>query len=82
MNDNPPVFTQNEYTSTVAENAALDPPAKLLQVRADDLDTGVFGEVRYFIISGNEKELFKLDSHSGIIYPAQSLQDKKGNCPL
>ncbi|XP_055857461.1 cadherin-87A isoform X2 [Episyrphus balteatus] len=78
VNDNPPVFTQNEYTSTVAENAALDPPAKLLQVRADDLDTGVFGEVRYFIISGNEKELFKLDSHSGIIYPAQSLQDKKG----
>ncbi|XP_055907536.1 cadherin-87A isoform X2 [Eupeodes corollae] len=78
VNDNPPVFTQKEYTSTVAENAALDPPAKLLQVRADDLDTGLFGDVRYFIISGNEQELFKLDSHSGIIYPAQSLQDKKG----
>lgn len=78
VNDNPPVFTQKEYTSTVAENAALDPPAKLLQVRADDLDSGVFGEVRYFITSGNEMDLFKLDSHSGIIYPAQSLQDKKG----
>lgn len=82
MNDNPPVFTQKEYTSTVAENAALNPPAKLLQVRADDLDSGVFGEVRYFIIGGNEKELFKLDSHTGIIYPAQSLQGKKGESRL
>uniref|UniRef100_A0A1A9VG57 Cadherin domain-containing protein n=1 Tax=Glossina austeni TaxID=7395 RepID=A0A1A9VG57_GLOAU len=78
VNDNAPEFTQNEYSSTVAENAALNPPAALLQVKAFDLDEGLFGDVRYVIIEGNEKGLFKLDSQTGILYPAQSLSGQKG----
>lgn len=78
VNDNPPVFTQTDYSSTVAENAAINPPAVLLQVKALDADDGIFGEVRYFIIEGNEENLFKLDSNTGILYPAQSLKGKKG----
>uniref|UniRef100_A0A1A9WEW2 Cadherin domain-containing protein n=1 Tax=Glossina brevipalpis TaxID=37001 RepID=A0A1A9WEW2_9MUSC len=78
VNDNAPEFTQNEYSSTVAENAAINPPAALLQVKAFDLDEGLFGDVRYVIIEGNEKGLFKLDSQTGILYPAQSLSGQKG----
>ncbi|XP_037891980.1 cadherin-87A [Glossina fuscipes] len=78
VNDNAPEFTQNEYSSTVAENAALNPPAALLQVKAFDLDEGLFGDVRYVIIEGNDKGLFKLDSQTGILYPAQSLSGQKG----
>ncbi|XP_037950631.1 cadherin-87A [Teleopsis dalmanni] len=78
VNDNAPIFTQDEYTATVAENAAVNPPAALLQVKADDLDEGIFGDVRYVITEGNVDGLFKLDSQSGIIYPAQSLNGKKG----
>ncbi|XP_061400398.1 cadherin-87A [Musca vetustissima] len=78
VNDNAPEFTQNEYTSTVAENAALNPPAAVLQVKAFDLDEGIFGDVRYVIIAGNEEGLFRLDAQTGILYPAQSLNGKKG----
>lgn len=78
VNDNAPVFTQSDYFSTVAENAAINPPAALLQVKALDADDGIFGEVRYFIVEGNEENLFKLDSNTGILYPAQSLKGKKG----
>ncbi|XP_075145328.1 cadherin 87A [Haematobia irritans] len=78
VNDNDPEFTQKEYTSTVAENAALNPPAAILQVKAFDLDEGIFGEVRYNIISGNDEQLFRLDPQSGILYPAKSLNGQKG----
>ncbi|KAM7364223.1 cadherin 87A isoform 3-T5 [Cochliomyia hominivorax] len=78
VNDNAPEFTQNEYTSVVAENAALNPPAALLQVKAFDLDEGIFGDVRYVITAGNDQQLFKLDSQTGIIYPARSLNGQKG----
>lgn len=78
VNDNVPEFTQNEYTSVVAENAALNPPAALLQVKAFDLDEGIFGDVRYVITAGNDEHLFKLDSQTGIIYPARSLNGQKG----
>ncbi|XP_030375900.1 cadherin-87A [Scaptodrosophila lebanonensis] len=78
VNDNAPVFTRAVYNSTVAENAAYQPPAALLQVQATDLDEGLYGDVRYIITAGNEGALFKLDAQTGIVYPAQSLDGKKG----
>ncbi|XP_039957046.1 cadherin-87A [Bactrocera tryoni] len=78
VNDNAPIFTQTQYTTTLAENAAVSPPAALLQVKALDADEGIFGDVRYFIADGNEQGLFRLDAQTGIIYPAQSLSGKKG----
>ncbi|EDW37985.1 GL12362 [Drosophila persimilis] len=78
VNDNAPVFTREMYNSTVAENAAHQPPAALLQVEAIDLDEGLYGDVRYIITGGNEAALFKLDAQSGIVYPAQSLAGKHG----
>lgn len=33
INDNGPIFTQKKYHATVAENAALNPPAAILQVK-------------------------------------------------
>jgi len=78
VNDNAPVFTRDVYNSTVAENAAYQPPAALLQVQAIDQDEGLYGDVRYIITAGNEMGLFKLDAQSGIVYPAQSLSGKHG----
>lgn len=62
----------------MAENAAYQPPAALLQVQAIDQDEGLYGDVRYIITAGNEMALFKLDAQSGIVYPAQSLSGKHG----
>ncbi|CAD6991441.1 unnamed protein product [Ceratitis capitata] len=78
VNDNAPIFTQDQYTTSLAENAAINPPAALLQVKAHDADEGIFGDVRYYIVAGNEQGLFRLDAQTGIVYPAQSLSGKKG----
>ncbi|GBP51653.1 Cadherin-87A [Eumeta japonica] len=68
VNDNSPVFTQNVYKSTIAENLRLEPPAVILQVLAEDRDTGVNGQIKYEII---EQKTFTVDAMTGIIYPSK-----------
>ncbi|XP_053671726.1 cadherin-87A [Anopheles nili] len=77
-NDNGPVFTQQIYHATVAENAALHPPAAILQVMATDPDEGAAGDVKYAILSDNVGGIFRLDANSGILYPGASLLGKSG----
>lgn len=78
INDNAPVFRQKVYYANVAENAALNPPATILQVSADDHDEDEAGLVKYFILSGNIDNTFKLDPNSGILYPGKSLVGRTG----
>ncbi|XP_055683308.1 cadherin-87A isoform X2 [Lutzomyia longipalpis] len=82
VNDNAPAFTQDKYQAAVAENAALNPPAAILQVSATDPDEGDAGTVRYYILSGNDAGMFRLDSSTGILYPAIELSHKKGHYHL
>ncbi|XP_055710433.1 cadherin-87A isoform X2 [Phlebotomus papatasi] len=82
VNDNAPTFTQNKFQATVAENAALNPPAAILQVTATDPDEGDAGTVKYFILSGNDAGMFRLDPNTGILYPAIELSHKKGHYHL
>lgn len=80
-NDNLPVFRQKSYYASVAENLPLNPPATILQVQADDKDEDEAGTVKY-ILSGNFDDSFKLDTNSGILYPATSLMGRKGQYML
>jgi len=48
------VFSLKRYQASVMENLRLDPPAPIVQVRAEDMDEGRNGGVRYSILSGNE----------------------------
>lgn len=73
VNDNSPVFAQSHYTATIAENAAINPPAAILQVSATDKDDDKFGLVNYEIVDGNRNGFFKLDPNSGILYPSRAL---------
>lgn len=77
-NDNVPIFSQRIYYANVAENAALNPPAAILQVQASDKDDGAAGVVKYFIKTGNRDNTFILDPDSGILYPRKSLLGQKG----
>uniref|UniRef100_A0A336M3D8 CSON011390 protein n=1 Tax=Culicoides sonorensis TaxID=179676 RepID=A0A336M3D8_CULSO len=77
-NDNPPVFSQRIYYANVAENAAFNPPAAILQVSASDRDEGAAKIVKYFIKSGNRDNTFILDPDSGILYPRKGLAGQKG----
>lgn len=54
LNDNAPKFSQNEYNITVTENVRLNPPVPLVQLNASDPDSGINGNIRYSIISGNK----------------------------
>ena len=64
-NDNSPVFTMNPYTASVAEQS--DPGTQVITVQADDADSGVLGQVRYSITSGNIQDVFIIDSINGTI---------------
>lgn len=78
-NDNVPTFSQKIYHATVAENAALNPPAAILQVLATDPDEGAAGDVKYSIIGSDIENTFRLDANSGILYPYASLLGLDGN---
>lgn len=54
VNDHPPVFSQTTYKSTISENLQLNPPAAILQVRAEDKDEGINGKVEYKIVEQSE----------------------------
>ena len=65
VNDHVPVFNQSEYLVNVSE--ALDVGAVICQVYALDNDTGENARITYDITSGNDHQIFALDSDSGII---------------
>ncbi|KAJ6636635.1 Cadherin-87A [Pseudolycoriella hygida] len=81
VNDNSPIFSQSMYYASVASNAALYPPAAILQLHATDKDDGSFGDIKYFIKSDKD-DLFTLDANSGILYPKRSLSGLKGKFVL
>lgn len=65
-NDNAPRFTQDRYQSAVWEGNPAG--TYVTQIRATDEDSGVFGEVYYQIVSGNEDLAFKLyKENTGIV---------------
>ncbi|XP_058398599.1 protocadherin gamma-A1-like [Diceros bicornis minor] len=66
-NDNPPVFTQEQYHVSVPENVPLG--TRLLIVKAADPHEGVNGEVTYYFHNIDHKvaQIFQLDSYTGEI---------------
>jgi len=64
-NDNSPVFTMDPYTATVTENSSIG--TFVVNVTANDADSGMLGEVRYSIVNGNVGDAFTIDPNSGMI---------------
>ncbi|XP_055377610.1 cadherin-86C [Condylostylus longicornis] len=65
VNDNPPIFSQSVYRVELPENMTLD--TKVVQVHADDVDTGLGGKVRYTQILGYLNTSLNLDAVTGLI---------------
>ena len=53
--------------------------SKLLTVTATDLDTGLNGDIRYIIRSGDPNEDLWLDSHRGDLYVQRRLDYERKN---
>ncbi|XP_051869506.1 protocadherin-10-like [Pristis pectinata] len=66
VNDNTPVFEQNVYHITIAEDAPMG--VLMLKVKAVDVDEGLNGDVKYYFSDNTPesvRELFTVDSESG-----------------
>ncbi|XP_062943942.1 protocadherin gamma-B6 isoform X6 [Cynocephalus volans] len=72
-NDNPPVFSKDEYRISLSEN--LPPGSPVLQVTATDQDEGVNAEINYYFRSTAQstRHMFSLDEKTGMIRNNQSL---------
>ncbi|KAM3601137.1 uncharacterized protein V6R79_008280 [Siganus canaliculatus] len=65
-----PVFSQRFYLAEVPENAP--PGSKVIQVRATDEDSGLFGQITYSFINDLGKSQFNIDA-DGVISTVQKL---------
>ncbi|XP_055537242.1 fat-like cadherin-related tumor suppressor homolog isoform X2 [Wyeomyia smithii] len=70
-NDNPPQFTQNSYTARIREDAQKGD--KILQVRANDMDSEENGRVSYRIERGDRMGQFAIEEDTGYISVAGTL---------
>lgn len=65
VNDNPPRFNQSFFDGYVSENS---PPGTLvIDLEAVDIDSAKNAVVQYSIIGGSGKDLFAIDSETGVI---------------
>lgn len=65
VNDNPPVFLALSYDVEIPENVTAG--TRVVQVAADDVDTGAFGKIQYTAILGYLNTSLYLDPISGVI---------------
>uniref|UniRef100_A0A8D3D4F1 Cadherin domain-containing protein n=2 Tax=Scophthalmus maximus TaxID=52904 RepID=A0A8D3D4F1_SCOMX len=67
-NDNAPRFERSHYEADLPENSPLG--HSVLQVRANDTDTGIEGKIRYSLHKPlkSVKRLLRIDRLTGIIY--------------
>lgn len=70
-NDNAPVFSLESYGARVREDAEVG--ARVLQVIADDADSGANGRVAYSIARGDRDGHFSIDADTGYVSVAAPL---------
>ncbi|XP_029367636.1 protocadherin Fat 4 isoform X1 [Echeneis naucrates] len=68
INDNPPMFEQDQYQTSVFEDAAVG--SSVLQITASDQDEGANAEIRYFLDEGTP---FQIDPKAGTIIIKEGL---------
>ena len=70
-NDNIPVCEQPSSAVSVPEDPPIGFP--VVTVRATDVDSGANGEITFNIIGDDEDETFSINSTTGVVFVAQSL---------
>uniref|UniRef100_A0AAQ5XSP9 FAT atypical cadherin 3b n=1 Tax=Amphiprion ocellaris TaxID=80972 RepID=A0AAQ5XSP9_AMPOC len=71
-NDNPPNFSQALYEAFVSELENAPPGSKVIQVRATDEDSGLYGQITYSFINDLGKTQFTIDA-DGVISTVEKL---------
>lgn len=65
VNDNPPEFSSSEYHVLIKESLPVG--SRVTEVLANDPDEGRNAEITYAIISGNDKQYFRMDGKTGSV---------------
>ncbi|TRY81380.1 hypothetical protein DNTS_000631 [Danionella cerebrum] len=68
INDNPPVFDQDQYQTSVFEDASTG--SSVLRITASDLDEGANADITYFLDEGTP---FQIDPKAGIVVIKEGL---------
>ncbi|ESO89897.1 hypothetical protein LOTGIDRAFT_164592 [Lottia gigantea] len=71
VNDNAPTFTPDNITIIVIESMGTG--QTFYTVKATDIDTGINGDIRYTLVSGNTDNRLSLNSDSGALSVASDL---------
>ncbi|XP_076655070.1 dachsous cadherin-related 1 [Halictus rubicundus] len=73
VNDNPPIFNQTGYVTSIPENATVGTP--VLAVNATDSDAGDNGRIEYSINrrQSDREEMFRIDPETGMVYVNKAL---------
>ena len=64
-NDNMPVFTESNYLVQLRENTPAN--TVVTKVNATDKDQLDHNQLRYYIVDGNERQMFTMNENSGVI---------------
>ncbi|XP_076446003.1 cadherin-related tumor suppressor-like [Babylonia areolata] len=75
-NDNFPRFNATWYQTALLENAPLG--SSVLQVQAEDADSGANRQVRYQLAGGNTNNTFTIQAATGLISTANPVVDREG----
>ena len=79
VNDNPPLFDQQQNVVFVPETAGAD--SAIITLQASDNDTGGNAHIEYTIATGNEENLFRIEAN-GTIFATTYLLGRVGNYTL
>ena len=65
INDNSPIFSEQNYFVQIRENTQMN--SVVTKVNATDKDQLDFNQLKYYIVDGNEKQMFTINENSGVI---------------
>ncbi|CAL4076593.1 unnamed protein product, partial [Meganyctiphanes norvegica] len=74
VNDNKPTFYPQQYNVSLREQHMSSSP--VVVVVATDKDAGIYGQVTYEIIQGNEEGIFRIDEKTGEIFVLRGLSKR------
>lgn len=64
-NDNAPQYTEQSYTASVMENAAMG--TFVADLSASDADSGTNAEIFYSLVGTDQNSVFRIDNTSGFV---------------
>ncbi|XP_069781342.1 protocadherin Fat 4 isoform X2 [Narcine bancroftii] len=74
INDNTPIFKQNPFTANIMENTFSQ---KIITIIAEDIDSGLNGQIEYTILDGNIGNNFIINRQTGEIRNTEQLDRER-----